>query len=224
MGAFAVIVFDYDGTLCDTRPAIVHCIERAFTASGRPAVSSAAIINAVENGLTLQETFVLLDARLRADRSALNDLVVSYRRLYGDESAPLLKLYDGVPDTLRQLHAGGSKCVVVSNKGVAAIRQSLDDNKLGAFIEAVFGDQPGLPHKPDPALLSDYVLPRYADVEKSQLLMVGDTEVDIVFAKKAGIASCWASYGYGEAERCRALAPNYRIASIRALPEVVGGG
>ena len=36
MSTFKAIVFDYDGTLFDTRPAIVHCIQRAFEQQRRP--------------------------------------------------------------------------------------------------------------------------------------------------------------------------------------------
>jgi phosphoglycolate phosphatase len=53
--------------------------------------------------------------------------------------------------------------------------------------------------------------------------MVGDTETDIQLAKNSGMACCWASYGYGEAERCRALEPEYEISSIAELPALVHG-
>jgi phosphoglycolate phosphatase len=54
-----------------------------------------------------------------------------------------------------------------------------------------------------------------------QILAVGDTEVDILLAKRAGIVCCWASYGYGEAERCRQLKPEHEISSIEQLPALV---
>jgi phosphoglycolate phosphatase len=85
----------------------------------------------------------------------------------------------------------------------------------------VFGDEPGLPKKPDPAILTDHILPRYAPLRREQMLVVGDTEVDILFAKRARISCCWASYGYGEAERCRKLAPQHEISSIADLPALV---
>ena len=107
------------------------------------------------------------------------------------------------------------------NKGIAAIRRSLDDSGLSGFMDLIFGDEPGLPKKPDPAIVLDHILPRYTDLQRTQILIVGDTEVDIRFAKSAGLASCWASYGYGAAERCRALRPEHEIADIRELPSLV---
>jgi len=51
--------------------------------------------------------------------------------------------------------------------------------------------------------------------------VVGDTEIDILLARRTGIPCCWASYGYGETERCRALKPEYEISSIEQLPALV---
>ena len=40
--------------------------------------------------------------------------------------------------------------------------------------------------------------------------MVGDTAADIAFAKAVGIAGCWVSYGYGDADRCLSDATRLR--------------
>jgi phosphoglycolate phosphatase len=221
MSGFKLVVFDYDGTLFDTRPAIHHCIQRSFAACGRPIPTLEAIAGTVRTGLPLQETFFGLDKNLRAERAALNEIVGTYRKLYLDEGTLMSKPFAGVSDALRDIHATGSKCVVVSNKGIAAIRHSLDQSQLSSFVDFVFGDEPGLPKKPDPAILLDYILPRYAQLPREQTLVVGDTQIDILLAKRARIPCCWASYGYGEADRCRALKPEHEIAGIEELPALV---
>jgi phosphoglycolate phosphatase len=221
MSSFKVVVFDYDGTLFDTRPAIVHCIQRAFAACGRPVPTLEAATGTVRTGLPLQESFFVLDKNLRADGTALNEIVKAYRKIYLGEGAPLTKPFVGVRDALQDIHARGTKCVVVSNKGIAAIRQSLDQSQLSSFVDLVFGDEPGLPKKPDPAIVIDHILPRYASLRREQMLVVGDTEIDILLAKRTEIHCCWASYGYGETEHCRALKPEHEISSIEELPALV---
>jgi phosphoglycolate phosphatase len=221
MSGIEVIVFDYDGTLFGTRPAILHCIQRAFAASGRSVPALENVANTVKTGLPLQETFLVLDAGLRNDRLALDDLIVNYRRFYLDEGTPLLEPFAGVGDVLQTIQDAGTKNVVVSNKGMAAVRQSLDQWRLTPFVDWVFADELGLPKKPDPAIMIDHILPRYAPLQNAQILMVGDTETDILFAKNSGISCCWASYGYGEMERCRALMPEYEISDIAELPAIV---
>jgi phosphoglycolate phosphatase len=217
---YKVIVFDYDGTLFDTRPAISHCIQRAFAECGRPIPALDAVASTVRTGLPLQKTFFALDETLRANRITLNELVITYRKLYLDEGTPLAKPFAGASDALRQIH-GRAKCVIVSNKGIAAIRQSLDQSHLNSFVDFVFGDEPGLPEKPDPAIVMDHILPRYRQLQMEQMLVVGDTEADILFAKRTGISCCWASYGYGETGRCRKLAPEHEISNIADLPALV---
>ena len=164
MSGFKVVVFDYDGTLFDTRPAIVHCIQRAFAVCGRPVPTLEAAAGTVRTGLPLQESFIVLDKNLRAEETGLNEIVKAYRKIYLDEGAPLTKPFVGVRDALQDIHARGTQCVVVSNKGIAAIRQSLDQSQMSSLVDLVFGDEPGLPKKPDPAIVVNHILPRYKDV------------------------------------------------------------
>jgi phosphoglycolate phosphatase len=222
MTAYDVVVFDYDGTLFDTRPAIVHCLQRAFAALQRPIPALEDVRSTVKTGLSLPDSLSMLDPSLRRHPVTLNELVGAYRALYLEEAAPLLKPFSGVTDALHRLNAGGVICAIVSNKGAAAIRRSLEESRLIPFVDLILADEPGLPRKPDPALLTHHILPKFARIRKRQILMVGDTETDIIFANASGISCCWASYGYGDIERCRALAPKHEIASIAELPPLVG--
>jgi len=221
MGDGKLIVFDYDGTLFDTRPAIHYALTHAFAAHGRPLPPDREVATAIAQGTTLDDTLLILDPGLGRDRAALDDLVLSYRALYLDAAEPLLRPYPGVSKALGQLHAMGTASLVVSNKGLAAIHRSLAANGLAAFVAAVYGDEPGLPKKPNPAILTQHVLPRLGQTQRERMLVVGDTATDIMFAKAAGLPCCWVSYGYGAIDRCRALAPEHEISSIDQLPALV---
>jgi phosphoglycolate phosphatase len=219
---FDLLIFDFDGTLCDTRAAIAHCLERALARYDRPIPPSERTARIVSKGLSLQETVVLLDPGLRGQSDAITELVGAYRSFY-HESDPLITMVPGADIALRTLHARRAKCIVVSNKGVEAIHRSLDRFELTPFIDFVFGDEPGVPFKPDPALLTERIIPKFPQVAKARMLMIGDTEVDIQFAHASGIACCWAAYGFGDRQRCMALLPEYHIETIEELPEIVGG-
>jgi phosphoglycolate phosphatase len=221
MNNFDAVVFDYDGTLFDTRRAIVHSLRRAFEQCRRPIPLAETTMAAVKSGLPLQETLISIDPTMRVDRDALNEMATAYRGLYIAEGTPLLQPFAGVDAALQELHGGGTKCVVVSNKGIDAVRRSLDESGLGAFIDVIFGDVAGLPKKPDPAVLTEHILPRFKQLEARRVLIVGDTEIDIFFAKRCGASACWVSYGYGDVNRCRGLEPDYEIASMNALPALI---
>lgn len=218
---YDLIVFDYDGTLCDTRLAIAQSIARAFDKFGRPVPARQRRLSVVGQGLSLRDTCLQLDAGLREHPAALDEIVQSYRAFYRDEGEPLIRMFAGVGDTLQRLCTLGLKCIVVSNKGFEAVQRSLDRHQLTPLVAAVFAERPGVPGKPDPALLTDHIIPQFPQIAGERMLMVGDTEADIAFATAAGIACCWAAYGFGDQARCRALRPQYEISAIAQLPDVI---
>jgi len=224
MTAYRAVVFDYDGTLFDTRPAIIHCLARAFDVRRRPVPAREAVARTVTTGLSLHDSLIMLDDALRHDPVALGAMVETYRELYAGEGERLTKPFAGAAPALAALHADGVICIVVSNKGIAAVRRSLEDNAIAGFVDLLFADEPGLPKKPDPAILTGHILPRYAALRRDEFLIVGDTETDIQFARASDTHCCFASYGYGDKERCRSLAPDYEIAGLDELPALVCSG
>lgn len=221
MGAFRLAIFDFDGTLFDTQPAVIHCIQRTFAASGRTLPAVDAIADTIKTGVTLRDTFIALDASLRDNETPIESLIGFYRGVYATEADLLQKPYPAIHETLQELQCAGIRNVIISNKGTAAVRRAIDSNGLRSLIDFVFANEPDLPNKPDPAVLTDHIIPRYADVSKDKIVVVGDTETDILFAKAAGLASCWVSYGYGEPERCRGLTPDYEISAFDQLTSLV---
>jgi phosphoglycolate phosphatase len=218
---FDLLIFDFDGTLCDSRVAIGHCLERALAKHGRSIPPPAQTASIVGKGLSLQETIILLDPSLRAQSGAVTEIVSTYRSFYRSEGDTLVTVIPGANITLQNVHAWGAKCIVVSNKGVDAIHRSLDRFELLPSIDLVFGEEPGVPFKPDPALLTNHIAPKFPQITKQRMLMVGDTEADIQFAHAAGIACCWATYGFGDRQRCMTLSPEYLIDSIGELPNLL---
>jgi phosphoglycolate phosphatase len=91
------------------------------------------------------------------------------------------------------------------------------------FIDLVLGEAPEVPLKPDPALLNDRIVPKFPQIAKTRMLMIGDTEVDIKFAHSSEIACCWAAYGFGDRQRCTTLSPKYTIETIVELGTIVSG-
>src|SRR3974390_2950717 len=95
MRAFKAIIFDFDGTLFDTRAAIVHCFERAFAMAGRRPPQPDALVQTIGSGATLEDTFAALDGGLRGDPAAMQEHIKTYRMIYLDEGAALVKPFPG---------------------------------------------------------------------------------------------------------------------------------
>lgn len=74
---------------------------------------------------------------------------------------------------------------------------------------------------PDARLFTETIAPRLGEPQLGLVLMIGDTESDLLFAKNAGLRSCWASYGYGDDAACNALAPEFILPVITQLPGLI---
>jgi HAD superfamily hydrolase (TIGR01549 family) len=127
-----------------------------------------------------------------------------------DKSAPFPK----VAETLAKLYAAGFILTVVSNKAVAAVDTALERFQLKQYIRMVIGDTKTLRKKPDPMAYTDYIKPKFKHINPKQILMIGDTPADLLFAQNIGADSCWAEYGYGDEKACLALQPTYAIKQL----------
>jgi len=211
-----LVVFDFDGTLCDTHVAIAACLHATFEADLGVALDPSAIRASIASGSTLDQTITGLAPHPLSDER-LDELKQRYRARYAESAPRLARLYAGVDEALRMLHARDVPALVVSNKGSAAIHQSLALAGVDGWVLQVTGDQPGLPKKPDVALFAQVVQPVRPDLAPSEIVMVGDTETDIEFARRVGMQMAWAAYGYGRREACRAMRPDLELAHSEEL-------
>ncbi len=92
---------------------------------------------------------------------------------------------------------------------------------IGDDIDAMHGVENGSFRKPDARLYTETIAPLLPEPGGRRVLMVGDTESDLLFAKNAGLRTCWASYGYGDEAACKALAPEFILPDIAQLPGLI---
>jgi phosphoglycolate phosphatase len=179
------------------------------------AISEATIDRVIASGVVLEEAFAkLLTGATSAD---VVECVGRYRELYSEVDQETTVLFDGADETLSALHRADRRIVVLSNKGRAAIETALNRFRLLDKVSAVLAADPGEPVKPNPEAFVRRVRPLFEGVPLSAFLMIGDTSADIEFAQASGIASCWASYGYGDADRCLSMKPDLEIRSLSEL-------
>lgn len=208
------ILFDLDGTLTDSAPAIADALNAVWAAAGRPEVPQADVRGYIGDGPgpLIERARAALD--LDRDPAAVARETQAFLDAYaaaGPGGAP----YPGVVETLGALKRDGWRLAVCTNKPQTAAETLLDALGLTPFLDGVVGGDTPPRRKPDPAhvLAALDFLPGVAPEEA---VLVGDGMQDVQAAEAAGMAAIAAAYGYGGAAEARPDLP--AISSIRELP------
>lgn len=209
---FNFFIFDFDGTLCDTNLAVEYCIMKTLEEFKIP-FNKALVNSFISQGLNLQDTFSKL-----ADPESASSLIQTYRFIYNSgKGLQMSKLYPNIREVFDFLKSNDATILIVSNKGLKAISEALEFFKLDSYIDLSIADMPGVRKKPDPMIYNDIIKSKYKNLKNENVLMIGDTEADINFAKNSDISSCWAKYGYGNVANCLKLMPDFQISSFDLL-------
>jgi phosphoglycolate phosphatase len=207
---FASIIFDFDGTLTDSRRDIAGTQLLALETIGFTGLREEALYRHI--GKTLQETFAAILPPDLHDR--IPEAAAVYSSIYPERSLRTTTLFPGVRETLTALHRAGVELAVASTKRGVGIRRATDHFGITDMFVRLQGSD-GSPFKPDPFILNAIIDDRGWD--RARTVMVGDTDKDILAGKNAGIATCAVTYGSLTAPELRAFAPDFIIDTFPEL-------
>lgn len=197
------IVFDFDGTLVDSAPAIIAAFSSALKEAG---IAPATPLDSSLIGPPLSETLIRLSGS--TDESLIDMLTAGFKQHY--DSAGLLATphYPDIEMLLEQLASQGIPIHICTNKRLSAtltILEHLGWNGYFASIYTLDMEQPRIPGKTQ--LLSKQL--REQGLSPSETLYVGDKRDDGLAADANGLAFHYASWGYGN-ETSDSLPPTWR--------------
>ncbi|MBR6707944.1 MAG: HAD family hydrolase [Clostridia bacterium] len=194
----SVVILDLDGTLADTLPDIRAALNRSLALLSLPPVTAEECRLMVGRGARN-----LTRLALRGREDLWDRLYDLYRADYSANLACLTRPYPGIADMLSSLAEAGLRLCVISNKDREDVLRVLEHCFPGFPFAVAEGRQPGVPLKPDAApglkcLSSLGAGPRDA-------VVVGDSDVDVAFARALGSPSVGCAWGFrGEEELRRA--------------------
>ena len=212
------MIFDFDGTLAASLEGIHASFKDALVLHGHAAPSLAAVRQTV--GLTLEESVKILTDD-RCNGTQVDEVIASYRVLYTEKGRAMATLFPGARETLLAVRVMGIQIVVVSNKSYKGVCRMAEQLGIDGVIDLMMGADSAPFRKPDARLYTEVIVPHLPVPRGRQVLMVGDTESDLLFANAAGLRSCWASYGYGDESACIALKPEFILPDIARLTELL---
>jgi phosphoglycolate phosphatase len=194
--AITLLIFDLDGTLIDSRLDLVHSVNAALRHLERPELPEPLIASYVGDGApTLIRRALGLDAdNQELVRPGLEYFLSYYREHKLDHT----QLYPGVREALALIQNSRNgvprQMVVLSNKPVNPSRAIIEALGLGPFFTQVYGGNSFPTKKPDPqgaqAILAE------TNTSPQEALMVGDSAVDVLTGRNAGLWTCGVTYGF----------------------------
>jgi len=186
-----LVIFDLDGTLVDSQLDIATSVNAMLRHYGRKELPIQVIGTYIGDGAPTLIRRALGDpADQKFLQDALNYFLASYHNHKLDNTCP----YEGIKEALQQIGRGERKLAVLTNKPVRASQGILAGLGLADRFFQVYGGNSLETKKPDP--LGANTLMREAGATAEETVIVGDSEVDILTARNAGLWSVGVTYGF----------------------------
>ena len=184
-----LIVFDLDGTLIDSRKDLVTSVNAALVQFDREPLPEEIIASYIGDGAGMLVRRALGDP---ADEDLIDRALTAFLDHYREHKLDHTTVYPGVFAALEALKPGRTMAVL-TNKPIVPSREICAALGLSPHFFATYGGNSFPTKKPDPEGLA--TLMRETGVLPSETVMVGDSDVDILTAQRAGTWSIGCRYG-----------------------------
>ena len=187
-----LVIFDLDGTLLDTIADLAESTNHALKQLGYPTHDVETIRTFVGNGINkLLERALPLQEQTEEKVMLMRSHFVPY---YDAHNADLSSPYPSIVHLLEDLQGQGIMIAVASNKyQEATVKLVKYYFPMINFIE-ILGQREGINVKPDPSIVFDIL--QKANVNKEEVLYVGDSGVDMQTAINAGVDAVGVTWGF----------------------------
>ncbi len=210
------ILFDFDGTLADTREGIVRTVQGTLERMGLAPAAPADIVKTI--GLPLTECF---RRATTTPESRIEEAAQVYRDIF-----PLLALdhitpFDGVLHTLADLRSRGIVMAIASSRHHISLDPLVEQLGISRHIplSQVYGEDERLRPKPAPDLALSIL--QGMNLQASETLVVGDTIYDLMMGSAAGCHTCGVTYGNQSREQLATATPDHIIDHLPALLSLI---
>lgn len=212
---FTKYIFDFDGTIMDTKEDVWVSIGYACTRSGYE-LHDDFRSNPVNLSLSIREIFEIVSSGEDPDGfENFNSLLTHHYRELNDFRFSCL--YAHMDQLLSFLTETGRTRIIVSNKPLPPLLKILDRHNLTRSFDAVHStDTPASPSIPKSSILK-----QIAQGQPEDCVYIGDSFTDVLASKENHIFSVGVLYGDGDQELLKNARPDYLVSSSAELFDLV---
>ena len=198
-----LLIFDLDGTLIDSRLDLVHSVNAMLRHFGRPELPDEVMASYVGDGAPVLVRRALGDPK---DEKFLKEALDYFLAYYRVHKLDHTHVYEGIKESLAAIHGSNGlprKMAVLSNKPVHPSRAIVEALGMGQFFIHVYGGNSFPTKKPDPEGARSLL--KETKTQPQEAVIIGDSSVDVLTGRNAGMWTCGVTYGFAPHTLCEAL-------------------
>ncbi len=213
------ILFDLDGTLIQSALDIQTSVNLTLESYGFEPISYDECVDFIGDGVDklIRRSFAAHLAR-KFNEHHLTEAVIKFREIYAEHLTDTTQPYPGVRETLAELQP--YILAVISNKPYRFTVRILEKLNIAHHFKYVLGGDSLPVHKPDPGQIL-YIM-QQSQLNPSEILMVGDSENDILAAHAIAAPVVAVTYGFRSENALKIQKPDYLINEFADLLKILG--
>ena len=211
------ILFDFDGTLFDTSPGILNCMEDVIDYYHITEFSLKDLHLCI--GPPLSWTFEHL---FKIPKETVPEAIKVYRKQYTSGEMYNIIPFKGMEECLRRLHENGYFISVCSSKPMIACEKILKKFQWLPYFDDVCGaiPQEQIETKED---VLEMFFARHKEAKKEEVILVGDTKYDAMGAKEFDVDFLAVDYGFGSVDEMKEVGMVKLVSSPMEVYDYIEG-
>ena len=200
---YETILFDLDGTLTDPGEGITNSVAYALKKYDIEVSDRSELYKFI--GPPLKDSFMKYYG---FSEEKAEQAIAYYREYFRDKGIFENKVYEGVEDMLRQLHAKGKRLVLATSKPEEFALRILEHFELRKYFSVVAGASMDSSRSKKGDVIA-YAISLCESFDKYTAVMVGDREHDVIGAKENSLRCIGVLYGYGSEDELKNSGADY---------------
>ena len=211
-----LLIFDFDGTIMDTRKTIVIAKQETMRRMGLAIADEQTCAETI--GLSAKSGFKKIYPELSDEM--LDLCVQNYRKIFDDTKEKIPPtLFVDMADTLNKLKDKGIVCTIATSRNGKSLREFLDKMNITNLFSYLLAAEDTTLLKPN----AEPVIKTLNDLSYSteQTVVIGDMPIDILMGKNAGVYTCGVTYGNSDRDSLLEAGADYVIDGISELLDIL---